>query len=80
MIFFVFSLSLSFSKGKVKSKVMSGILDALSTPDRYTGDGEGDVGKGRKIVPLAELKEGTNEGAVVVVGMAAVVPSQDRVP
>ena len=86
-------------QGKVKTKTLSTIMEALSAPESFiagsglNGDGGGGGGGGgegkedvasdgskRVLTKLADLKEGPNSDAVVVVGVAAVVPSQETIP
>lgn len=67
-----------FLKGKLKSKTLSGILESLSSPEQYLGEVIGDSGK--RVVSLSDLKQGANLEKVVVVGVAAIVPSKEKVP
>lgn len=71
-------LSCCFLKGKLKSKTLSGILESLSSPEQYLGEVIGDSGK--RVVSLSDLKQGANLEKVVVVGVAAIVPSKEKVP
>ena len=67
---------LHFAQGKVKAKVISSVMESLSSPEQYMSE---EV-KEKKVVPLAELKEGVNPGCAVMVGVAAIVPLKERVP
>lgn len=51
------------------------MMDALSSPEKYLENLEK-----KEIVSLDKLKEGANQGCVVVVGVASIVPLKDRVP
>lgn len=67
---------LLFLQGKVKAKVLSSVTQSLSSPDQYLTEELQE----RRPVSLAELKDGTNPGCVVIVGVACVVPFKERVP
>ena len=61
----------------MKGKAMSGLMQVLSTPDQYLHELKD---KERKVLALVNLKQGSNPGVVVVVGVAGLVPSTERVP
>ncbi len=83
-------------QGKIKPKLLSSMLEALSHPETYitdhvlgVNDGGGSVGnKGgvvsdaskRMLTKLADLKEGVNSNVIVVVGVASVVPYKESIP
>lgn len=60
----------------MKAKIMSTMMQALSSPDHYLGEEESD----RKSVSLDGLSPGTNLKSTVVVGVAAIIPVKERVP
>ena len=63
----------------MKAKVLSGIMDALSSPEKHLGSLDKEP-EPRELVSLEKLKEGGNNGVFVLVGVAALVPLKDRVP
>ena len=63
----------------MKAKVLSTMMEALSSPDKYLEHLEKESGK-RELVPLSRLESGTNQEGVAVVGVASIVPFKDRVP
>ncbi len=64
----------------MKAKVLSTMMAALSSPEKYLEGLDKKESGTRELVPLSKLKEGANQGGVVVVGVASVVPFKDRVP
>ena len=64
----------------MKAKILSAIMESLSSSSDSDG-GDGRLGaKERVRTPLSELREGANDGILVVVGVAAVVSSGDSIP
>jgi hypothetical protein len=60
----------------MKAKTMATMMQSLSVPAGYVGEDF----KDKKLVPLDKLATGSNTHSVAIVGVAAVVPSKDRVP
>lgn len=69
-------LFLHLIQGKMKAKAVSSLMQSLSSPDQYLGGEK----EGKERVPLDRLKVGTNPKSLAVVGVAATVNSQEKVP
>ena len=65
----------------MKAKVLSGMMQSLSNPEQFLAKlSETEVVGKKEMVLIANLKEGINDGVILVVGVAAIVPSKERVP
>ena len=64
------------TQGRMKSKKAASLFASLSTPHKFTGP----LSESKRIISVAELREGSNIGAVFVGGVSAIIPTTSRVP
>ena len=60
----------------MKTKVLTSLTSKLAHTDRYLGDG----GANKTVVLSSSLKEGVNQGKVLLAAVTASIPSKEKVP